>query len=177
MASLQRLAVLPDLARFDALADALVLVLHLQDVGHGAGQQAGVVGVLHPDLAHHLAHDDLDVLIVDVHALLAVHLQDLLDQVVVHGGGAADPQHVVGVQGAVLQLFALFDDVAVTDLQAGVGHGIGAGVAVVGGDDDVQQTALGGLLEADLAADLRPGWPSSWACGPRTVPPRGEDPG
>ena len=126
----------------------------VQDVGHGAGQQAGVVGVLHPDLAHHLAHDDLDVLIVDVHALLAVHLQDLLDQVVVHGGGAADPQHVVGVQGAVLQLFALFDDVAVTDLQAGVGHGIGAGVAVVGGDDDVQQTALGGLLEADLAADL-----------------------
>ena len=59
--------------------------------------------ILHPDLAHHLADDDLDVLVVDVHALLTVGLLDFLDQVVVHGVDAADPQHVVGVQGAVGQ--------------------------------------------------------------------------
>ena len=47
-------------------------------------QQVGVAGVLHADLAHHLADDDLDMLIVDIHALLTVDLQDLLDQVVVH---------------------------------------------------------------------------------------------
>ena len=93
-----------------------------------------------------------------------------------HRRSAADPQHIVGVQSAVLQLAALFDDLAVLHLQAGVGHGVGAGIAVVGGDDDVQQAALGGILEADLTGDLE-GWPSSWACGPRTAPPLGEDPG
>ncbi len=109
------------------------------------------------DLAHHLAHDDLDVLIVDIHALLTVHLQDFLDEVVVDGGGAADAQHIVGVQRAVVQLGALLDDLAVLHQQAGVGHRVGAGIAVVGGDDDVQQAALGCLLEADHAGDLGDG--------------------
>ena len=46
----------------------------------------GVAGILHADLAHHLADDDLDVLIVDVNALLTVDLLDFLNEVVVHGG-------------------------------------------------------------------------------------------
>ena len=125
-------------------------------------------------------------LIVDVHALLTVHLQDFLNQVVVNGAGAADAQHVVRVERAVLQLLALLDDVAVLDLQAGVRHGVGAGIAVVGGDDDVQQAALRGLLEADLAADLGegrhllglarmvswvPGSPMDWAAMMPTASP------
>ncbi len=43
-------------------------------------------------------------LIVDVNALLTVDLQDLLDQVVVDRGGAADTQDILGVQCAVGQL-------------------------------------------------------------------------
>ena len=54
--------------------------VQLQDIHHRAVQQLGVAGVLQTDLVHHLADDDLDVLIVDIHALLAVHPQDLLDQ-------------------------------------------------------------------------------------------------
>ena len=153
----ERLAVLLGLAGGVALADEGIGVLHLQHVAHGAGQQLGVAGFLHADLAHHLADDDLDMLIVDIHALLTVHLQNLLDEVVVHGAGAADTQHVVGVQGAVLELAALLDVLAVLDQQAGVGHGVGAGVAVGSGDDDVQQAALGGILEPDVAADLGDG--------------------
>ena len=156
---LQRLTGLGvDLTGGDAGPHLGVLVLHLQHVGHGAGQQAGgVIGVLHTDLAHHLADNDLDVLIVDVHALLTVHLQDLLNEVVMHRRSATDPQHIVGIQCAVLQLAALLDDLAVPHLQTGVGHGVGPGIAVVGGDDDVQQAALGGILEADLTGDLRQG--------------------
>ena len=43
-----------------------------------AGQEPGVARLLHADAAGHLAHDQLDVLVVDRHALLAVHLLDLL---------------------------------------------------------------------------------------------------
>ena len=62
----------------------------------GAGEQLGVAGFLDADLPHHLAHDDLDVLVVDVNALLTVGLLDFLDEVVVDGVDAADAQDVVG---------------------------------------------------------------------------------
>ena len=54
-----------------------------------------LIHIFHTDLAHHLADNDLDVLIVDVHALLTVHLQDLLNEVVMHRRSATDPQHIV----------------------------------------------------------------------------------
>ena len=151
----QRLAVLLGLAGSVAAVDLLVGIVQLQDVHHRAVQQLGVAGVLQTHLPHHLADDDLDVLIVDVNALLTVHAQNFLDQIVVHGVGAADAEHVVGVQGAVGQLGTGGDGVAVLHLQTGVRHRVGAGIAVVGGDDNVQQAALGSLLEADLAANLR----------------------
>ena len=75
----QRLAVLPALTGSGAAADALIGLVKLQHIHHGAGEQAGVPRVLHPALAHHLPDDDLDMLVVDVHALLAVHPQNLLD--------------------------------------------------------------------------------------------------
>ena len=76
-------------------------------------------------------------LIVDIHALLAVHSQDLLNEVVVHRVRTPDAKHVVGVQGAVGQLAARLDDVPVLHLEARVGHGVGPGVPVGGGNDDV----------------------------------------
>ena len=41
--------------------------------------------VLDAHLAHHLADDDLDVLIVDVNALLTVNLLNFLNEVVLNG--------------------------------------------------------------------------------------------
>ena len=42
-----------------------------------AGQELGVAGLLHADAPGHLADDQLDVLVVDRHALVAVDLLDL----------------------------------------------------------------------------------------------------
>ena len=96
-------------------------------------------------------------LIVDVNALLTVNLQNFLNEVVMNGGRAADTQDIVRGQRAVLQLRALGDDVAVVHAKAGVRHRVDAVVAVVRGDDDVEQAALGRLFEADLTADLGEG--------------------
>ena len=155
---LQRLAGLGvDLARGIARADLLVGILILKQIDHGAGEQVRVTGLLDAHLAHHLADDDLDMLIVDVNALLTVNLQNFLNEVVMNGGRAADTQDIVRGQRAVLQLRALGDDVAVVHAQAGVRHRVDAVVAVVRGDDDVEQAALGRLFEADLTADLGEG--------------------
>ena len=78
--------------------------LELQNVGHGAVQQLGIAGILNTHLTHHLTDDDLNVLIVDVNALLTVHAQNFLNEVVVNSVVAADPQDLVGVQSAVGQL-------------------------------------------------------------------------
>ena len=150
----QGLAVLTDLAGGGTGPDLGIGLVQLQHIHHGAGEQIGVSSVLHAALAHHLAYDDFDMLVVDVHALLTVHPQDFLDQVVVDGGGAPCMQHVVGVERAVVEGGALLDNVAVIDPQPGVGHGVHPGVAVVGSDMDVQQRALVALLEPDLSANL-----------------------
>ena len=64
-------------------------------------QQAGVAGVVHADLAQHLPHDDLNMLIVDIHALHPVDPLDFLNQVVLDRLGTADGKHVVGVHRAL----------------------------------------------------------------------------
>ena len=73
---------------------------------------------------------------------------------------------------------ALLDDLAVPHLQIRCGAWSRVRIAVVGGDDDVQQAALGGILEADLTGDLRQGWPSSGTLrASNSSLPLGEDPG
>ena len=73
--------------------------------------------VLDLHLAEHLGDDDLDVLVVDVHALRAVDGLHLADQVVLHGLGAADPQDVVRHQRAVDERVAGLDVVAGVDAE------------------------------------------------------------
>ena len=150
----QRLALLVGLACRIAAVDLLIGGVKFQNVHHRAIQQLRVAGILHTNFSHHLADNDLNVLIVDVNALLTVHTQDLLDEVVVHCVIAADVQNLVGVQCAVGELGALFNDIAILHLQTRVRHGVGAGVSVRRGDDDVQQAALGSLLELHGAANL-----------------------
>ena len=78
-----------------------------------------------PDLLHHLADDDLNVLVVDVNALQTVGLLNLGDQVVLDFLFALDGQNVVGVDGAFGQGIADSDLLAFLhfDLKA-VGNGI-----------------------------------------------------
>src|SRR5690606_1052397 len=106
------------------------------------------------DELQHLAHDDLDVLVVHAHALAAVDLLDLVDQVGPHRVGAARLEEVVRVDAAAGERVARLDAVAVLDDEAhravdlvGLDE-----LAVVGGDGDLDAVVL--LLERDDAVDL-----------------------
>ena len=80
-------------AAFNLFVDGDKLAL----IHHGAGKQRGAAGLIDLDLAHHLADDNLNVLVVDVNALETVNLLDFLDDVVVDGVGALDGQDVMGI--------------------------------------------------------------------------------
>ena len=82
-------------------------------------EQAGRALRLNPHLLQHLAGDQLDVLVVDVDALGAVHLLHLVDQVDLDRGTAADRQQVGRVERAVVELLTDLDLVAVGDVEAG----------------------------------------------------------
>ena len=64
---------------------ALVLRRELVAVDELAGQERGVPGRHDAHLAHHAAHDELDVLVVDLDALRAVDLLHLVDEVLLGG--------------------------------------------------------------------------------------------
>ena len=54
-----------------------------------------------PDPLQHLAHDHLDVLVVDVHTLAPVHLLHLIDQVLLSGSHTPDLEDLFGVEGTL----------------------------------------------------------------------------
>ena len=73
----------------------------------------GVTRLEHRDPAQHLPHDDLDVLVVDRHALRAVDGLDLVDQVLLGLADTEDAQDLLGVRRTDDQLVADLDVVAV----------------------------------------------------------------
>ena len=81
--------------------DVLVDVLELEAVHELEGQLLGVAGLVDAHLAEHLPHDDLDVLVVDGHALAAVDPLDLLDEVALHRIAAAGLEVLLRIDGAV----------------------------------------------------------------------------
>ena len=72
-------------------------------VDHGTGQQIGVTRILHPHLAEHLANDDLVVLVIDRHALTAVDVLGLREEIVLKRLDTRDAQDVVRDQRSVDQ--------------------------------------------------------------------------
>jgi hypothetical protein len=84
----------------------LVLLLEAEAVDLLVDQEVGVADLLDLHRAHHLADDDLDVLVVDGHALRAVDLLDLVDQVALQLLLAQHLEHVVRVDRAVDQRIA-----------------------------------------------------------------------
>jgi hypothetical protein len=121
----------------------LVGVAEHLGVGTLAGQEAGVAGLLHADAARHLTHDQLDVLVVDRHTLVAVHLLDLLDEVQLGLADALDLHQLLRVEGAVGERIAGADLLAVGHDVAAAGrqqHGVL--VALVVDDRDRDALAL-----------------------------------
>src|SRR4051794_25334370 len=112
----------------DDLLDRRLLLLRLLDVSVDrrdlvavselARQVVGVALLLDADLAHHLAHDQLDVLVVDVDALGLVDLLDLVDEVELQRRAAPDLEHLGREDRALVELMAALDLVALGDEQA-----------------------------------------------------------
>src|ERR1700754_1950121 len=111
-----------------------------------AGQQVAVALLLHADLLEHLAHDQLDVLVVDVHALRLVDLLHLLDEVHLGRRAAAQIEQLVRVQRALVELGARLVALALGDVQAGTARErVAVLLAGVIGDDD--RAGLVGVLD------------------------------
>src|SRR5690606_25486646 len=131
-----------------------VFLFKLVLIHQAARQQLRIARILHLELAQHLADDDLDVLVVDVHALRAIHFLHFLHDVRLHAVDALDPQNVVGVDGAFRQAVAGLHLRAVPHLEPrAVGDVVDVLLALGVGDDDLALAF--GLLDADRARDFR----------------------
>ena len=64
-------------------------------------EEAGITRVENGDLAHHLTHNNLEVLVVDFHTLQAVNVLYLVDDVFLHGCRAFDGQDIRRSDGTV----------------------------------------------------------------------------
>src|SRR3954452_12983713 len=133
--------------------DAVVDPAELVPVHELARQQVRVALLLDPHLLEHLAHDQLDVLVVDVHALRLVDLLHLLDEVHLGRGAAAELEQLVRVQRALVELLAGLDDLALAHVQARPARErVAVLLARLVGDD--HGAGLVGVLHRDGAADL-----------------------
>src|SRR5215218_3944865 len=146
-----------DLLGLGALApgvdDRLVELAELVAVDELPGQEVGVALLVDPDLLEHLTADQLDVLVVDVHALGLVDLLHLLDEVHLGLRPAADRQQLVRVQRALVELRAGLDLLALVHVQAGAPRErVAVLLAGVVGDDDGAR--LVGVLDGHDAAHL-----------------------
>src|SRR6478736_8772630 len=77
-----------------------------------APEPLGISRIGDADLAEHLADDDLDVLVVDRHALETIDFLHLADEELVERGRPEDLEDLVRIGGAFGQVLALVDDVA-----------------------------------------------------------------
>src|SRR5690606_22204065 len=92
---------------------AVVLVEQFRTLDLLAGDEAGVAGIDDVHAAQHLADDDLDVLVVDLHALQAVDVLHFVDDIARQALDALQPQDVVRVGRAVDDHLALVHHLAV----------------------------------------------------------------
>ena len=79
-------------------------------------EELGIAWIRYLDLAHHLAYDDLEMLVVDLHTLQTVNRLDLVDDVVLGLDRSEDVEDVgrrgatVGQLGAGLDVVVLLDE-------------------------------------------------------------------
>src|SRR5690606_5530689 len=102
----------------------------------------------------HLAHDRADVLVIDLHALEAVDLLHLVEQVLLHRTWPLDPQDVVRIDRTLGEAVTGAHLVALVDAQVLADrHLVDALGALRRDHDDLALAALD-LAEADAAVDL-----------------------
>src|SRR5690606_27163223 len=134
---------------------ALVLLLEAELVDLLLDEELGGAGLLDLHPPHHLADDDLDVLVIDADALQPVDLLDLVDQVGLQLALAEHGQDVVRVARAVHERLTGTDAVALlhVDVHAARQRVLARLAAVVGHDEDLPH-ALDDAAVAHRAVDL-----------------------
>src|SRR5688500_683641 len=119
-------------------------------------QELGVANILDPHPPHHLARDDLDVLVVDVDALQPVDLLDFVDQVLLQFLLAEHPQDVVRIARTVHQLLARTHPLALVDVDVHAARQrVLPRLGPIVRDDDHLALALDDAAFLDHAVDFR----------------------
>src|SRR4030095_11730581 len=132
----------------------VVLLLEDELVHQLAHHEVGAAHFLDAYAPEHLAHDDLDVLVVDGHALQAIDLLHFVHEIALQLTIAEDGQGVVRVRGAVHQRLARLHPVTFVDGDVlAAGNEVFLGLPVVGPDDDLAH-ALHEARELHVAVDL-----------------------
>src|SRR5690606_24138755 len=135
--------------------DLLVRLAELDTIHVLALEIIGVARVRDAHLLQHLPDDDTDVLVVDLHALEAVDLLDLVEQVLLHRTGTLDPQDVVRIHRPLAEAVAGADLVTLVHAQVLPDRDfVNALRSLLRHDDDLALAATD-LAEADRAVDLR----------------------
>src|SRR5690606_35331196 len=137
-------------------SQALVLFQHMGEFHLVTLDEAGVASLTDLNRAQHLTKDRLDVLVVDLHTLQAVHVLNLVDDVLGQGADTQQAQDVMRVARTIGDHFTLvhllaFDDVQVAPLR----NQLFVRLAAIGRRNHLTTLALGFLTERDGAADLR----------------------
>ena len=95
-----------------------VRLTEVELVHHAAGQKIRVARVLNAHLSQHAGHDDLDVLVVDLDALAAVHVLNFAGEILLHGLFAGNAQDIVRHERPINQRIAGTHDIARVDAQS-----------------------------------------------------------
>src|SRR5438105_3154841 len=136
------------------LHGALVHLAERELVHVLAREELGVARIDDFHLLQHLAHDHADVLVVDLHALQAVHLLDLVEQVLLHRPRALDSQNIVRVHRSFGEAVAGAHAVALVYAQVlARRHLVQLRLPLLGVDVDLALAALD-LAEPHGAVDL-----------------------
>ncbi len=96
-------------------AGLVIDLVEFQSIDQFTGQEGCFARIGDFDLLQHLARNDLDMLVIDLHALQSIDLLDFLDQVVCKSLDPHHPQNIMRHRVAVHQRIATLDDITFLD--------------------------------------------------------------
>ena len=146
------------IARFNhylLAVDPVILVHEIPLVNHLLLQEFGIARILNFHLAHHLAHNDLEVLVIDLHTLHTVNFLNLIHNVLLNLGGSFNGQDISRGDGTIRQrctglyvIILLYQDLL------GQWYQVFLYFTGLGSDDDLTVTTLD-LAKGYFTVDFR----------------------
>ena len=123
--------------------DVVVDIVEVEFADQIALKEASIARIKDLDLAHHLAHDDLEVLVVDLHTLQTVNLLNLIDNILLNLHRAFNGKNISRSDCTVRKRSTCLDIVAVLckNLLRG-GDEVGTLLAGLGGDCNLTVAAF-----------------------------------